>query len=186
MIETEHELAAVAAALTGDYIWLSAADRRLVARTRTISAPKVRAIREAIHAGDDPLGEAFCRIRSPQERRSRGATYTPKLIVNAMISWAAETAPAPQRVVDPGSGSGRFLAAAAQVFPNAELVAVEVDTIAALMTRANAAVLGFAKRLTVKLVDYRELTLPAISGTTVFIGNPPYVRHHDIEPRWKA
>jgi len=186
MIETEHELAAVAGALSGDYVWFSAARRQRVPRTRTISARELRAIREAIRAGGDPLGEAFCRIRSPEERRSRGATYTPKLIVDAMTAWAAETAQAPQRIVDPGSGSGRFLAAAAQVFPKAELIAVEVDALAALMTRANAAVLGFAKRLTVKLVDYRDLTLPAIAGTTLFIGNPPYVRHHDIKPKWKA
>ncbi len=185
MIETEHELAAVAGALIGDYVWVSAPGRQRVPRTRTISARELSAIREAIRAGEDPLGEAFCRIRSPQERRSRGATYTPKLIVDAMVGWAVETAKTPQRIVDPGSGSGRFLAAAARVFAKAELLAVEVDPLAALMTRANAAVLGFAGRLSIKLVDYRALSLPTISGPTLFIGNPPYVRHHDIEPRWK-
>ncbi len=186
MIETEHELGGVAGALIGDYVWVSAADRRRVPRTRTIPPPELKAIRETIRAGGDPLGDAFCRIRSAETRRGHGAIYTPKPIVDAMVAWAAETTKTPHRIVDPGSGSGRFLIAAAQAFPKAELLAVEVDPLAALMTRANAAVLGFAERLTVKLVDYRELTLPTINGPTLFIGNPPYVRHHDIDRKWKT
>jgi len=34
--------------------------------------------------------------------------------------------------------------------------------------------------------DFRELTLPRIAGPTLFIGNPPYVRHHDIPAAWKS
>jgi len=186
MIATERDLAAVAGALIGKKVRLSAAERQLVPRARTVSTGTLKAIRDAIRAGDDPLGEAFCRLRSPAERRNQGATYTPKSIIDAMIAWAAETDTVPQRIVDPGSGSGRFVSAAAKVFPKAELIAVEIDPLAALMTRANAAVLGYAKRLTNHLVDYRDLTLPAIDGSTLFVGNPPYVRHHDIKPKWKA
>jgi hypothetical protein len=54
------------------------------------------------------------------------------------------------------------------------------------MLRANAMVLGIAKRLKVIVSDYRDVTLPEIEGTTLFIGNPPYVRHHDMEDHWKA
>jgi hypothetical protein len=188
MISTERDLAAVAGALIGKEFRLSAAERQLVPRARTITIPTraFKAIRAAIRAGDDPLGEAFCRLRSPEVRRNQGATYTPKPIIDAMIAWAVETGAAPQRIVDPGSGSGRFLSAAAKVFPNADLIAVETDALAALMTRANAAALGYAKRLTIRLVDYRDLTLPTIDGHTLFVGNPPYVRHHDIKPEWKA
>jgi hypothetical protein len=185
MIATERDLAAVAGALIGKKICLSAAERHLVPRTQIVPARELKTIREAIRAGKDPLGEAFCRIRSSEERRNSGATYTPKPIIDAMITWAAATDPAPQRIVDPGSGSGRFLSAAAEVFPKADLIAVEIDPLATLMTRANAAVLGYAQRLTVQLVDYRDLTLPAINGSTLFIGNPPYVRHHDIKAEWK-
>ena len=56
-----------------------------------------------------------------------------------MVDWAANYA-TPARVVDPGSGSGRFSLAAAKTFRNAELIAVEVDPLAALILRANAAV----------------------------------------------
>ncbi len=39
-------------------------------------------------------------------------------------------------MLDPGTGSGRFLIAAARKFPTADLVAVEADPFAALILRA--------------------------------------------------
>jgi hypothetical protein len=33
--------------------------------------------------------------------------------------------------------------------------------------------------------DYRALDLPRAAGRTLFIGNPPYLRHHGIAPEWK-
>ena len=89
----------------------------------------------------------------------------------------------PTRIVDTRTGSGRFLAAAADRFPQANLVAVESDPVAALMLRATAATRGFEERLSVKVADYRRIRLPGIEGRTLFIGNPPYVRHHDITAR---
>jgi hypothetical protein len=62
---------------------------------------------------------------------------------------------------------------------------MEVDPLAALTTRANIAVLGFAKRAQIDLTDYRSPADP-FEGRSLFIGNPPYVRHHLIEPQWKA
>jgi adenine-specific DNA-methyltransferase len=185
MIATERELAALAAALIGK-ARLTAHERRLVPRSMKFPTRKLAGIRGLIRAGDDPLGEFFSRIRSPEARRAQGATYTPKAIVDAMIAWAADETTPPQRIVDAGAGSGRFLMVAAKAFPAAELIAVEIDPLASLLVRANAAVLGFSRRLTIELVDYRALTLPAIDGPTLFIGNPPYVRHHDITPKWKA
>jgi hypothetical protein len=38
----------------------------------------------------------------------------------------------------------------------------------------------------VLLRDYRALSLPPASGPTLFLGNPPYVRHHLISPEWKS
>lgn len=185
MVMTERELAALAAALIGK-ARLPASERRLIPRSPKFSTRKLTGVRARIRAGDDPLGELFCRLRSPETRREQGATYTPKAIIDAMIAWAADESTPPRRVVDAGAGSGRFLIAAAKAFPAAELIAVELDPLACLMARANAAVLGFSKRLTIEPVDYRGLTLPAIEGPTLFIGNPPYVRHHDITPKWKA
>ena len=40
-------------------------------------------------------------------------------------------------------------------------------------------------RAEVALEDYRSFSRPPIEGRTLYIGNPPYVRHHDIAPQWK-
>ena len=102
-----------------------------------------------------------------------------------MTEWARENG-TPVRVVDPGAGSGRFMFAAATAFPEAELVAIESDPLAALTLRANANALDVVERLTLRVTDYRAVELPTVEGQTLFLGNPPYVRHHGISPEWKT
>ena len=146
----------------------------------------LRAVRSLIDEGADPLGEAFCRLRSPERRRPDGATYTPPAIVESMIAWAADDAP-PGRIVDPGAGSGRFAVAAGRRFPRARVVAVELDPVAAICCRGHLAAAGLAGRARVEAVDYRALPPEASAdgAGTLYLGNPPYVRHHQIPPAWK-
>jgi SAM-dependent methyltransferase len=184
-IQDETALAAFAFALGAETVGaLSAAEQALM-RPITTDPDVLSALREEIQSGQDPLGEAFSAIRSAEARRQVGAIYTPLPIVNAMISWA-ETIGEPDRVIDPGSGSGRFLLEAGRRFPKAKLVAVEVDPLAALMARANLAAAGFANRADVRVEDFRNSPLNGFNGRTLYVGNPPYVRHHLIEPEWKA
>ena len=106
-----------------------------------------------------------------------------------MVEWAdqhAAKSSSPVRIVDPGAGSGRFLLAAARRFPKASLVAIEIDPLAVLLLRANARLLGVESRLTVLQNDFRAVNLPPVEGATLFLGNPPYVRHHDIPKKWKT
>ena len=182
----ERRLVSLAAALIGDAARLSIAEIKRVERAHPVDSHLIAHTRAQILAGQDVLGAAFCSVRSAEQRRQRGATYTPAPIVDAMVAWAHAENSTPARVVDPGAGSGRFLIAAARKFPKAELIAVDVDPLATLLLRANAAVHGFAHRLAVHLVDYRSFGLPAIARPTLFIGNPPYVRHHNIGERWKT
>ena len=185
LIRTEAELAALAGALGAESVCgLRNEELRLLAGAPAVPRVLVEEVKGRIQAQEDPLGEAFCSIRTADTRRASGAVYTPKAIVTAMVDWAAN-AGAPARVVEPGAGSGRFLMEAARRFPQAELVAVENDPLASLMARANLAVLGKAEQSRVMLEDFRNAKLPAINGRTLYIGNPPYVRHHLIEPRWK-
>lgn len=188
-IRTIPSLVALAAALgaeeTGD---LSAAERRLLDEQDQDAAPAAELVLRAsslIRRGEDPLGDAYCAIRSPGERRPLGQTYTPRPIIEAMLRWASDHG-TPARVVDPGAGSGRYLLAAGRRFPEAELHGSDVDPLATLMLRANLAAAGLAGRSRVHLGDYRALALPEADGPTLFIGNPPYVRHHQIAPEWKA
>jgi hypothetical protein len=156
---------------------------------RLISAdkydPATNVIAEAIKAGGDPLGDAFIAARPAEQRRETGTVYTPVEIIASMIAWAKENGK-PKRIVDPGTGSGRFLLAAARAFPDAQLVAVELDPLAVDILRANLTVCGLVDRAEILQQDYRAASLPKIDGQTLFIGNPPYVRHHDIEAKWKA
>lgn len=181
----EGGIVAACLALIGQGATLSAAERPLVRASRGISISDVDALRCDIRSGGDPLGDAFTRMRSADERREQGAVYTPYPIVRSMMNWLAAKG-MPARIVDPGAGSGRFILAAGAQFPTAQLVAVEMDPLAALMLRANLAAHGWASRATVLVQDYRNVKLPRVDGMTAFIGNPPYVRHHDIGERWKA
>ena len=166
----------------------SAAERELAAVAETVPAgsllPSPTVLREQIQAGADPLGDAFCRIRPARQRRPLGQTYTPEPVVAAMIAWAAGQG-TPHRVIDPGVGSARYLVAAARQWPHAQLLGVDIDPVAAVLARGHLAAAGLSGRSTVCLRDYRELRPPQIDGPTLYLGNPPYVRHHQIEPAWK-
>jgi SAM-dependent methyltransferase len=144
----------------------------------------VAAARHSIRAGGDPLGKLFYRFRGAEERRAAGAVYTPDRIIEPMVSWTFEQGV--ERIVDAGSGSGRYTAAVLRRKRDFPVVAVDLDPLATLMTRAVVAVLGGTS---VKVVnaDFTRIRLPQIVGTTAFLGNPPYLRHHQISPaskRW--
>lgn len=185
---SEAELLGAALALGAKCVagW-SAAEAALVRRTQPPRPPDdhLDAIRRAIVAGRDPLGEAFTSLRSPVLRRPHGATYTPEQIVEPMLDWAAR-AGAPSRVVDPGTGSGRFAVAAGRRFPDAWIVGIEIDPLAATLARAHLAAAGLARRSQILLIDYRDYRPPRLDGQTLYVGNPPYVRHHQIAREWKA
>ena len=109
-------------------------------------------------------------------------------MVNEMVEKAREIG-TPTRVVDAGCGSGRFALACARAFPEADIVAIDASPIATLMTKAAVCALGFQNRVSVLRGDFTtiELPKPRQNGATLWIGNPPYVRHHDIpaeSKRW--
>jgi hypothetical protein len=162
----------------------SCQEQALEAGLPPVSPEAAAQVTRKIQNGHDPLGEIFCGLRTPPDRRTRGATYTPLPIVRAMVDRASDIA-TPVRVVDPGTGSGRFIVAAGRRFKHAALIGVELDPVAAIMARATLAAAGFADRSQVILSDYRLFTLPPIDGRTLYVGNPPYVRHHLLEQPWK-
>jgi adenine-specific DNA-methyltransferase len=147
----------------------------------------VRAVREAVSAGLDPLGDAWCEASSAVQRRGQGQTFTPANVVDAMVGWAqAQEGAAVRRIVDPGAGTGRYTLAALRRFPEAGAIAVELDPRVALLLRANLAAADLAHRAQVLVEDFRRAGIPPVEGATLWIGNPPYVRHHDIGAEWKA
>lgn len=189
IIQTECDLIALALALLPERPVLTFAERAATKGVKRLADQAIIAkTRADIIAGHDPLGDAFARIRPSAVRRQDGATYTPAPIIHSMISWAVSEG-TPARVIDAGAGSGRFLLAAGVQFPNALLIGVEYDPVAALLLRANLTVANLMDRSAIIVDDYRVAEIPAINGKTLFIGNPPYVRHHLIgadAKRWFA
>ena len=188
MIQSEASLVRLALTLGAAGIGgpMSAGESKLVRQSEELpklAQSQVAAAKWAVQAGADPLGEAFCRLRDAATRRADGAVYTPSQLVGPMVDWALGQKP--DRVIDGGVGSGRFLAEVLRRQPEIEAVAVDTDPVATLMTRAMLAVLQTPK---VRVIqgDYTKLTLPRISGRTAFIGNPPYVRHHQLSAEAKA
>lgn len=166
---------------------LSAAEKTLVlqaTQTAPATAPSLlAAARAALEAGADPLGDQYCLLRPPDVRRRNGAVYTPSELVVPMVDWVIEQAPT--RVVDAGAGSGRFILEVARRGGGVQLVAVDLDPVATLMSRAAFAALD---RPDVEILnaDFTRVTPPKIDGMTAFIGNPPYVRHHALPAAAKA
>lgn len=188
-LASESRLLGAAVALGAEGVPGMSADERHLSDAVEFVAPKaseVRQLRRRIRAGGDPLGDAFCLMRTSVERRAHGATYTPSTIVQAMVRWAA-TGPVPSRIVDPGAGTARFAVAAGKSFPKAEITCIELDPLAAMLARANLAVNGMAARSQVLVTDYRGYAPGPRQQAdgTLYIGNPPYVRHHQISQDWK-
>ncbi len=137
---------------------------------------------EILHR-EDPLGDLFLESVSPRDRRAQGATFTPNWLVDFQLEQIAAACD-PARVVDAGAGTGRYALAAARRWPQASIIAVEKDPALAEVIRINAK----AAKLKVQVVcaNYLYLTLNEITGVTAFVGNPPYVRHHDISSEEKV
>jgi adenine-specific DNA-methyltransferase len=186
-LKTEYHLTSLALALDARTVsgW-SAAEEALAKNVAAFSDKEAGAFKRKIRQGADPLGESFCSLRSPEVRRDQGATYTPRSLSETMVQWAFDQKLNPARIVDPGVGSAEFLRMAAKRFPNAELIGIDVDPLAALIARANLAAAGLADRATILCGDYRTTALPEADGKTLFIGNPPYVRHHQLDATGKA
>lgn len=183
-IDSLSSLVGVALALGAEQVSGWSDTEKQLAGQATSGSVDTDALEELIRAGFDPLGDAFCSILDAERRRPLGQTYTPAPIVNSMIKWTAGRC-IPVRVVDPGVGSGRYLLAAGREWPAAFLLGTDVDPVATLMARANLAASKMASRARIELADYRELKLEKQEGVTAFIGNPPYVRHHQIGAHWK-
>lgn len=157
-------------------------------RPKWSSSDLQASFRARLLAGEDPLGERYSAIVSARRRRSIGAVLTPARIVRAMIEWAQRGACSfgvPRRIVDAGAGTGRFAMAAASAFPGADVIAVEDDPTLLMLLRANLVEAGLVDRVSIIAADFRSITFERSSGPTLFLGNPPYLRHHRIGREWK-
>jgi len=122
---------------------------------------------------------AYC---SPTERRRRGVTFTPHWVVDLMVS-SVRSLPRNAAVIDAGSGTGRFAFTAAKALPHARVFAIERNHALVEETKR----LAFDSGLSIEVIehDFLRWPFPKDCPKTVFLGNPPYVRHHLISPEDK-
>lgn len=165
---------------------LSLAEERLVREAGeypAVTADSLSEFRLAIEAGEDPLGALLCNLRPSATRRKVGAFYTPPELVRPMVRWILSNHP--DRIVDAGCGSGRFAVEVARRASDVLVLAIDVDPLATILTRAALAVLGQGNAMVLQ-DEYLTMRMPGHQGRTGFLGNPPYVRHHDLAPAVKA
>ena len=130
----------------------------------------------------DALGDAYCADHDAQSRRAQGITLTPAWLVERMLDEVCGDGF--DTIVDCGAGTGRFTIAAARRFAHARIVAVEHNADLVALLRQRLWECGVSDRVDVIEGDFRAVTIPRV-GRTLFLGNPPYVRHHDIAAEWK-
>jgi SAM-dependent methyltransferase len=108
---------------------------------------------------------------SADERRERGVFFTPRVLVERVLDAVAPLVPkGPLRIIDPACGAGAFLAMAAERWPRAELIGVELNELSAQQCRER------VPRAKVIVGDALMGALPERSGNAfeLWIGNPPY------------
>lgn len=99
---------------------------------------------------------------------------TELLIERALALFAGR---APERIADLGTGSGALAIALASEFPQAEVVAVDVDEVALGLARRNAEQAGVGGRIDLRRGDWE--TPLGDQRFELMVSNPPYVPAYD-------
>lgn len=126
--------------------------------------------------------ESLAAHLAPEDRRSTGAYFTPRPIVERALDAVTPYVPAsgPSLVVDPACGAGAFLVAAAERWPQARLLGVELSSASASVCRRR---VGRAR-----VIEGDALTSDVLeealdeSSFEVWLGNPPF---HGTSPLLK-
>lgn len=133
----------------------------------------------------DCLESRFVAENSLLSLRSGGVTFTPQWVVDQMLDFVGSRTSPYSEIIDAGAGAGRFSVAAATRFPSSRVIAVEKDLDLASGLRRAARDHGLGKRVEVRHADFLDCPIP-YTGPRLFLGNPPYVRHHSLSARQKA
>lgn len=131
--------------------------------------------------GCDVIGTTYERAIRGADRRRLGQFFTPIHIGRVLAKWLLEAKPS--LMLDPGCGSGSLLMAAAHEKLGAtKLLGIDVDPLAADMSRANARLRGMSN-IEIRVGDFLRHDLP--EAPDAVICNPPYTRHHEVSASQK-
>jgi hypothetical protein len=125
--------------------------------------------------------------RTQPERNRLGQFATPSTLARAIARLTRSHWPAGRRIhfLDPGVGTGAFYAALREEFPRRQVtraLGVEVDKDVAAVTKT----LWGKDGLDVRVCDFTKLRVPPEGAqANLILANPPYVRHHHLDPEDK-
>jgi hypothetical protein len=124
-------------------------------------------------AGPDHLGRLHEALLARDDRRVRGAFYTPPAVADALVAWAVRDLEDPL-VCDPACGGGAFLLAAARAGVQ-RLAGIDIDPLAVAVCEAALWLAGSSAELLVgdALVDAWPGEADAV------VGNPPFLGQLD-------
>jgi adenine-specific DNA-methyltransferase len=192
-------LGSIAADVAGDHVvrWPESV-RRWAEEAPACPAEIVEGVRESLGTGADPLAALYDVCISRAHRRRLGTVFTPTPVVDHMIDVVANLMDGvPDCVADPGAGVGAFTVAAAKRWPDARIVAIDVNvvTLGLLATRIafelDAEPGGAHGLQRIELVhdDYLDRLVGrfgAGTGRVLTLGNPPYTRIQELPAEYRA
>jgi len=135
---------------------------------------------------NDELGKAFEELIPNVERRKLGQFFTPIPIADLMVEYIRRNVER-GRIVDPAIGTGRFvlrLVLKSGLSKDYRITGIDVNPLMILLATANISYVSDLKRLELIVGDMFDLD-NAIEGSDAIICNPPYSRHHELEPDYK-
>jgi adenine-specific DNA-methyltransferase len=167
--------------------------RRWAVAGPTPPAEILEATREALGRNEDPLGALYNASISVANRRRLGTVFTPPGLVEHMLQLVERELNGPPRVVvDPGAGVGAFTLAAVKTWPEAVIVASDINPVTLGLLGARLAFEADAdpdlaesyRRVDLRLGDYldelQHLFAVDAPGPVLVLGNPPYTRVQEL------
>jgi adenine-specific DNA-methyltransferase len=129
--------------------------------------------------GRDVVGEAYQRVVAASIRREAGQFFTPLWVARAMAHWLLGEPTS--TLLDPGCGSGSLLIAGAieRSHDRVALLGLDSDPLAIEMAEATRLIRAISS-MELRCADF--LLDDLTERPDAVICNPPFTRHHDIDP----
>ncbi len=138
---------------------------------------------------EDLLAAIYERAVTPRHRRQLGTFFTSPALVEHMLDRAEHMLEcAPSVVVDPGAGVGAFTVAAARRWPDARILAVDVNLVTLGLLGARLTYEGLVDHATLVHEDFLawiQHSAPGDTGPWLYLGNPPYTRTQALDAETK-
>lgn len=161
--------------------------------------PFLKQLNECIHemrsTEDDIIGKVYQEIVPQEERRKPGQFWTPSYISDFMVRWSIKDKNC--FFLDPALGSGIFVLNALRILVDQgarlndagqSLYGMDISPICVLMSTANVLIRVPEIRPNFFVRDFLELTKLNMPFNLTFdsiVCNPPYSRHHELDPTYK-